>query len=201
MINFKNTLILLSCSYIFFCCSSTKTRENPITEKTKINWKNPDTSNTFSTSTKILKSNIIPDSIFNKTHIEYLTISGMDCDYGDKLNCWMIKEIPAKIKNLKELKSLSLTVNAIISIPNELTSLKKLNTIDLTDNSGLRQIDNLTKIETLEYLWLYGCGLTNLPNNIGNLKKLKQLGLVGNNLDIQEKVRIKNALPNCKIDF
>ena len=134
-------------------------------------------------------------------HIEYLTINGMDCDYGDVVNCWMIKEIPTSIKNLKELKSLSLALNAIVTIPIELASLKKLIAIDLTDNAGLREIETLTKIETLEYLWLYGCGLTKLPKDISNLKNLKQLGLVGNNLDKNEQQRIKNALPNCIINF
>ena len=125
----------------------------------------------------------------------------MDCDYGDRTNCWMIKEIPSDIKNLKKLMTLSLTLNAITTIPNELSNLKNLTLIDLTDNAGLTNINSLTKLPNLQYLYLYGCGLTKLPDNIGDFKNLKELGLVGNHLDKAEQTRIKKALPNCVIKF
>jgi hypothetical protein len=186
MTDFKFIINIFFCTLLFIGCRSTKSGEQIVQSTAIINWKQPDTTRQFSTTTKILKSSIIPDSVFEMTQLEYLTISGMDCDYGDNTNCWMINQIPASIKNLQELKSLSLTLNSIKSIPIELTELKKLKAIDLTDNSGLSEIEPLTKLEGLEYLWLYGCGLTKLPNDIGNLKNLKQLGLVGNNLDKQE---------------
>ena len=156
---------------------------------------------TYATSTQQLKSNRIPDSVFQLTELRHLSINGMDCDYGDRTNCWMIKEIPTEIKNLKKLTTLRLTLNAVSTIPNELTELNNLTLIDLTDNAGLNNIDNLAKLQSLEYLYLYGCGLTKLPNNIGDLKNLKELGLVGNNLENTERTRIKKALPNCIIKF
>jgi len=84
-------------------------------------------------------------------------------------------------------------------IPAELGSLPKLKCLDLSDNPGLSAVDNVTKIQGLEQLYLYGCALTSLPKNIGTLKKLKKLGLTGNNLPGAEQVRIKRALPNCEI--
>jgi Leucine-rich repeat (LRR) protein len=156
---------------------------------------------TYTTSTQQLKSDRIPDSIFQFTQLRHLSINGMDCDYGDRKNCWMIKEIPSDIKNLKNLTTLRLTLNAIATIPHELTDLQNLTLIDLTDNAGLTNIDNLTQLPNLQYLYLYGCGLTKLPDNIGDLKNLKELGLVGNHLDKTEQTRIKKALPNCEIKF
>ncbi|MDP4264164.1 MAG: hypothetical protein Q8941_16670 [Bacteroidota bacterium] len=154
----------------------------------------------YNISTKQLKGDRIPDSVFWMINLRHLSVTGMDCDNG-KPNCWMIKEIPKEIKNLRKLKTLRLTLNAISAIPNELAELKSLNLVDLTDNGGLTNIDNIAKIQSLEYLYLYGCGLTKLPGNIGSLKKLKELGLVGNNLDKAEQARIRKALPNCNVKF
>jgi Leucine-rich repeat (LRR) protein len=187
---------------IFVCCRSPRDAEQLIPNKTSKNWgRIHNTSKNYSTSTKDLKSNLIPDTVFLIENLENLSITGMDCDYGDHTTCWMIAEIPTAIKNLKALKSLSLTVNAIRSIPIELTELKQLTIIDLTDNPRLSNIENIEKIERLEFLYLYGCGLTKLPNEIGRLKNLKQIGLVGNNLSKDEIERIKKALPNCIIIF
>lgn len=156
---------------------------------------------TYTASTQQLKSDKIPDSVFQLTELRHLSINGMDCDYGDRTNCWMIKVIPTAIRNLKNLTTLRLTLNAITTIPNELTHLNNLTLIDLTDNAGLTNIDNLTKLPNLMYLYLYGCGLTKLPDNVGDLKNLKELGLVGNHLNKAEQTRIKKTLPNCDIKF
>jgi Leucine-rich repeat (LRR) protein len=163
------------------------------------NRKNTDT--LYSVSARDLKSNHIPDSVFEMTHLLNLQIIGMDCDYGDHTSCFMIEEIPPQIKKLTALTSLSLTVNAIQALPIEMAELKHLKMLDLTDNAGLSNIDNIEKLDSLEYLQLNGCRLTKLPANIGNLKYLKELALVGNNIDATEQVRIKTALPHCIIQF
>jgi Leucine-rich repeat (LRR) protein len=169
---------------------------------------NSDTTTVVRSFTEKLKSNHIPDSIFNLINLKYLSIQGMDCDYrvlddkgSDITKCWMIIEIPSQIKKLKKLESLHLNVNAISEIPIELSELKNLKSLDLTDNSGLSNIDNVVKLEKLETLSLNGCGISKLPDNIGQLKKLKSLGLAGNNISSKEKERIKKALPNCEIYY
>jgi Leucine-rich repeat (LRR) protein len=156
---------------------------------------------TYFASTKELKSNKIPDSVFQMTKLQHLAICGMDCDYGDHKNCWTINELPKQIRNLKELKTLRLTINSISKIPKEITELKKITLIDFTDNAGFENIEELTKLSSLEYLYLYVCSLSKLPEKIGDLKNLKELGLVGNNLEESEKARIKKELPNCIIKF
>jgi len=156
---------------------------------------------TYTVSTQQLKSDRIPDSVFKLVELRHLSINGMDCDYGDRTNCWVLKQIPNDIKNLKKLTSLRLTLSNITAIPMELAELNNLTLIDLTDNAALTDIYNLTKLSNLKYLYLYGCGLTKLPDNIGDLKNLKELGLVGNHIDKKEMAKIKNALPNCNIKF
>ncbi len=167
-----------------------------------------DTTTMYYASTAQLKSRYIPDSVFQMTNLQHLSIQGMDCDYrevddkgNDITKCWMINEIPVQIKNLKQLKTLQLNVNAISKIPIELTELKNLKSLVLDDNSGLSNIDNVVKLENLETLGLNGCNISKLPNNIGQLKKLKSLGLAGNNISATEMERIKKALPNCVTYF
>ena len=163
---------------------------------------------TYETTTQHLRSDRIPDSVFQMSHLRHLAITGQDCDIrevdkngNDITQCWMIKEIPSQIKNLKELVTLDFPLNSITEIPNELAELKNLKRLSLTDNLGISDISNATKIKSLEYLNLYGCSLTQLPNNIGDLKNLKELGLAGNHFDKSEQVRIQQALPNCRTIF
>ncbi len=155
-----------------------------------------------------MKSNVIPDSVFTMTNLKSLAITGMDCDLkkidekgNDVTECWALREIPTSIKNLNELEYLQLNINAIQSIPREIENLKKLKVLDLTDNPGLRDIDNVILLEnSLEELYLYGCDLNYSPQLI-KFKKLKKLGLAGNNLNEMEIAKIKKALTGCDITF
>ncbi len=163
---------------------------------------------TFISTTNQLKSNYIPDSIFQMTYLKHLTITGMDCDlfilddHGkNKTNCFMIREIPIQINQLIFLESLQLNVNSISILPKEISGLKNLKVLDLTDNSNLTDIESIVRLENLEILSLNGCNLSKLPSEIIRLSKLKSLGLTGNPLNEVEKERIKNSLPNCIINF
>jgi len=73
----------------------------------------------------------IPDSVFEMRNLKTLSITGMDCDYiilddnGEEVkDCWMIREIPRRIKGLQELEHLELSLNAIAKIPKEIRGLK-----------------------------------------------------------------------------
>ena len=136
------------------------------------------------------------------TDLRDLSIGGMDCDVHPDSNCWMIVEIPAKIANLKDLESLRLTLGAFNVIPDELSDLHHLKLLDFTDCSLSNvNLAILTRIKTLESLYLYGCGLSKLPDSIGNWVHLKELGLKGNHFDKTEQARIRRALPNCQVSF
>ena len=197
------TLFLIGISFSLASCAT-----NASKEKVFIDSIPTDTTRLFISSTKELKTNHIPDSIFNMTDLTVLYLAGSDCDLGitnddskDTIGCWMIKEIPKKIGNLKKLIELTLSLNAIKEIPEEIKQLKSLKILDLTDNTGITNIDNITSLTTLQTLNLFGCGLTSLPKNIGNLKRLKQLGLTGNNISEKELKRLQQELPNCDIIY
>jgi hypothetical protein len=202
MTGIKSITSIFFCALFLVACTSSENSEHINPFKTSINWAALiDTSKEFSATTQILGSNRIPDSVFEMTLLEHLSISGMDCDFGDSVNCWMIKDIPPEIRKLKNLKTLGLTLNAITTIPEQIVELSNLTQIDLTDNAGLTNVDMLTKLPKLQYLYLYGCGLTRLPEDLSGFNKLRELGLVGNRIDIREQNRIKKALPNCNIKF
>lgn len=155
----------------------------------------------FISTTQKIKSNAIPEKVFTMTNLKHLSIQGMECDYGDTTSCWMIREIPSRISNLKSLETLQLNVNVITKIPKEISLLTNLKSIDLSDNPGLSEIEELTNCLNLEELFLYACNLTKLPKNIRQLRKLRELGLTGNNINKQELDRLQKELPNCKIIY
>jgi hypothetical protein len=200
MLDFKFKYFSLILTVFLFKCKTTKT-EGLIPYKTSINWAKSEEPTSYQTSTKQLMSNMIPDSIFKMRQLTLLTVTGMDCDYGDTSTCWMIREIPSQIKYLNKLKSLILNVNSIKRIPPEIQSLKNLTLLDISDNPGLYDIDNLTNLPNLQNLLLYGCNLSKLPSDIKKLRNLKVLGLTGNNLSKSELLRVSKALPDCKIVF
>jgi Leucine-rich repeat (LRR) protein len=200
MLDFRFKYISLILTVFLFKCKTTKTEEF-IPYKTSISWGSPTQPTSYQITTKELRSNKIPDSVFKMTQLTLLTITGMDCDYGDTTTCWMIREIPSQIKHLTNLKSLILNVNGITKIPPDMQSLKKLTFLDLSDNPGLYDIENLTGLPNLQNLLLYGCNLSKLPNDMKKLKNLKVLGLVGNNINKIELSKIERALPECKIIF
>ncbi len=158
----------------------------------------------YVTSTRQLKSDKIPDSIFQIPTLRRLTVNGGGCNRSagnNNANCWMIREIPAEISNLQQLQLLELKANDLRTIPQELAYLSKLKTLDLSDNPALTNVNPVTKLVNLENLYLYGCDLQVLPADIDNLVNLKQLGLAGNRIGAAEQERIRQALPNCKVSF
>jgi hypothetical protein len=190
-------------SLLFLCMQACSTSEVNTAQSQKIYF---DT--VYIANTDMLKSNHIPDSVFQMKRLKKLWISGKDCDNGlhndnnpnDGIKCWMIKMIPPEIGNLSQLDTLGLTLGAFGKFPDEISKLEKLRYLNLTD-SYMSNIDNLTSLKNLNHLLLYGCGLSKLPDNIGHLTNLKFIGLVGNNLDTSEIRRIKKALPNCEVYY
>ena len=160
-------------------------------------------------SAESLSTISIPIWVFKMKNLKKLEIWGMDCKDTIENNCYhvilgdcfRILEIPSQIKEIPTLTSLRLPNNDILTIPIELATLKNLKEIDLSYNSGIDNVEIIEKIVSLEFLSLEGCQLTSMPANIGNLKHLKVLQLEGDYFKEEEKIRIKKALPNCKITF
>jgi hypothetical protein len=155
---------------------------------------------TYTARTRDLKSNFIPDSVFEMRNLKILSITGMDCDYGSD-SCWSIRDLPARIGQLVNLEELILQVDEIPRLPEEVGRLQKLKRLILSDNGPTLDLTNITRISNLEYLNLDGCELERLPDRIGDLKHLRELEAVGNNFSPAERARIKKALPGCKVRF
>ena len=136
----KNALIIGTVLFAISCSSSpTDKIDNQTVFDRQLH---SDTTTYYKSSTAELGSEHIPESVFQMTNLRFLSITGSDCDYvevdnkgNDITRCWMINEIPSQIKNLKQLETLDLNLNAISKIPIELTELKNLKSLDLEDNS------------------------------------------------------------------
>ncbi|MBS1508035.1 MAG: leucine-rich repeat domain-containing protein [Bacteroidetes bacterium] len=160
-----------------------------------------DTVTVYTKSAEYYRFKEIPDSVFTLKNLKVLGIGGMDCDAVDRANCWCISIIPKKIKRLKKLEVLRISLSRIRKLPRQLKRLKYLKVLDLDENLGLSDIAIVTELSDLEELVLYDCYLDSLPKDIGKLKKLKYLGLTGNTISPAELARIKAALPQCEVVF
>lgn len=166
-----------------------------------------DTTTSYTASTEELKSIEFPIKVLTMLHLRHLSITGMDCDYrvsdekgNDVTQCWAIRVLPFDIGNLKELESISMPVNNIQYLPGTMRELKKLRVINFSDNS-LSDVHVISEIPSLEEAYFFGCHLSKLPEDLSALKKLKKLGLTGNQISATEIKRIKAALPQCEVLF
>ncbi len=94
-----------------------------------------------------------------------------------------IKELPAKIWQLKDLKILSLAENQLTPLPPELGQLKNLEILDLERNQLKKLPLEIGQLKNLEVLNLSDNQLTDLPSELGQLKNLTGLYLEGNPLE------------------
>lgn len=92
-----------------------------------------------------------------------------------------LTEVPPEIRRLKHLRSLDLSDNRITNVE-VLCSLKNLRSLNLGHNPLGRLPPNITTLRQLQELDLFGCGLTALPHDIGNLRSLRELILHDNPL-------------------
>ena len=117
------------------------------------------------------------------------------------LICNQLTNLPKEIGQLTNLTLLNLWDNQLKSLPKEIGQLTNLTSLRLlkTQLTSLpKEIGQLTKLSKLS---LFNNQLTSLPKEIGQLTKLTELDLSENKFSNSEKERIKNLLPNCKIDF
>lgn len=105
----------------------------------------------------------IPSSVFSQTSLEQLNVSRNQ----------LTGAIQSQVGQLKNLKVLDVSHNAMTGVPAEIGQLQKLEILDLSYNQ-----------------------LTGLPNELGNLKNLKTLDLRGNTVSQQDLAGIRAKLPS-----
>jgi len=142
---------------------------------------------------------VFPEKIYKLKFLKKLSFIGSDCDTRNNRKCYNIESIPNGLSSLSNLEELILVMNNIKFITDEINMLKKLKSLDLSDNTSLN-IENLLN-QNLERLNLNGCFLNKVPPNLKKMKKLKYLGLIGNNIDSLDIEILKKELPQCKISL
>ncbi|CAI9729022.1 malignant fibrous histiocytoma-amplified sequence 1 homolog [Octopus vulgaris] len=105
-----------------------------------------------------------------------------------------VERLPPEIGELKNLRHLNIGGNLLSEVPEQMSQCKKLQILNLSGKwsprGGLRTLPisvcNLPELLTLDCSWHQ---IDTLPDEIGNLKKLKILSLRGNHLKyISEKI-------------
>ncbi|KAK9987256.1 hypothetical protein SO802_032207 [Lithocarpus litseifolius] len=136
---------------------------------------------------------VLPSSIARLTSLTSLTLR--DCNnfvrlpstigslkslqFLDLFGCSKFDNLPENLGNLKGLKKLDLSGIAIKKFPSSIEGLTTLTFLTLNDCKNLMRLPSIIcSLNSLECLCLCGCSnFDNLPENLGNLKALKELHL------------------------
>lgn len=106
------------------------------------------------------------------------------------------------VASLRCLTKLWLNDNALTSLPPELGTLKQLAYLNLDRNQLTSLPDSTGAMTSLRWLRLNDNKLTALPSDLSGLaQNLETLYLIGNPIPDEERDRIRNALPKCKVVF
>ena len=113
----------------------------------------------------------LPSTICGLNSLESLYLRG----------CSNFDNLPEDLGNLKGLKELDLSGTAIKEFPSSIQCLTALTLLTLNDCKNLVLFPStICGLNSLEGLYLRGCSkFDNLPEDLGNLKGLKELDLSG----------------------
>jgi internalin A len=93
-----------------------------------------------------------------------------------------LTDLPPKVGQLRDLKTLNLSENHLTVLPKDIGELGNLCDLNLSENRLRTLPPELGKLESLRYLALWGNNLTYLPPEIGQLADLRELDLSDNRL-------------------
>lgn len=117
-----------------------------------------------------LETGIIPDSVFQKDNLvllhvgckSYTLYPPLSALSDDTVKMRLI-ELPERIGELTELKTLIVNCTGIKKLPENITRLKKLQTLDLSLNGDLDIRTELNKIKLLPHLKTLNIFATKVP--------------------------------------
>ncbi len=100
------------------------------------------------------------------------------------LNDLKLKEIPAEIGLIQNLKEINLSQNNLTSIPEELTNLKYVEKLSIAYNKNIHTdcFQIIQKFRQLKVLNISGCSLTSFPEELLDTKGLEVIYLESNML-------------------
>ncbi len=119
-----------------------------------------------------------------------------------RLNGNALSALPDAIGNLINLRRVYLNDNALEALPASFAKLASLEDVALAGNKFVDLPPALLELPNLRNLDLRGNGaITALPPNVGDMKALRTLTLSGCRIPKAERDRIRQALPECVVNF
>ena len=114
-----------------------------------------------------------------------------------------LTNIPPEVFELKHIKTLNLSGNAINEIPESIENLSNLTHLDLSFNDSLIDLpESIGNLSNLDYLDLSFNGIRNLPESIGNLSNLTKLDLGFNDTrNLPESIGNLSKLVRLNLSF
>jgi len=109
--------------------------------------------------------------------------------------------VPESVKSLSNLEYLRFFSNNIDSLNITSGDLKSLKGIDLCYNKFDTFPMELINLNKLESVVMWYNEISTIPEDITSLKNLRRLNLQHNNLDEQQKNKLKSQLPNTKLEL
>ena len=110
-----------------------------------------------------------------------------------------LDSVPAAIGTLTNLRSLNLSSNHLELLPDEIGNLTNLTYLNLNRNKIVALPASIGNLSNLERLDMWDNELSEVPDEISQLKKLKVLELRGILFSEEEAIRIDSLLPETKV--
>lgn len=112
-----------------------------------------------------------------------------------------LKTLPYEIGKLTNLTRLYLHNNQLTDLPEAIGNLTKLITFVLSNNQLTDLPEVIGKLTNMRQLNLSNNQFTDLPEAIGEMTNLTTLDLRNDNINEENKKKIKGLLPDCDISF
>ncbi|KDO41124.1 hypothetical protein CISIN_1g041851mg, partial [Citrus sinensis] len=120
-----------------------------------------------------------------------------------------LQRLPDELGNLEALWSLHAIGTAIREVPSSFFRLNNIDLLSFQRSRGHKQMSlslpitlSLDGLHTLTYLNLTDCGITRLPENIGQLSSLEELDLQENNFErIPESITQRSKLGRLSLRY
>ncbi|ESR54917.1 hypothetical protein CICLE_v10024179mg, partial [Citrus x clementina] len=124
-------------------------------------------------------------------------------------NCKRLKSLPSSLCKLNSLNFIYLRwCSSLKSLPDELGNLEALDSL-IAEGTAIREVplsivglNNFDGLQNLTSLYLTDCGITELPENLGQLSLLRELYLEKNNFErIPESIIHLSKLAYLKLSY
>lgn len=149
----------------------------------------------FSMKHKILFSPLLCSLKIPKNIGTAINLTSLSLDLG------RVNEIVGAVEEFTQLKYLSLKNNNLSLLPDSITKLSSLEGLWFRRNSLTKLPDSIGKLSKLKTLDISYNAITSLPESIIDLQQLEDFNLTKNPIADKEIERLREALPNCKIEF